>query len=61
VSLAREMSVTLNQIALAYLLHQPFPVFPIIGTGKASRVKEALAAVPLRLTTGQVEFLTTCP
>ena len=47
--LAAEMGVTPNQVALAWLLHQPFPVFPILGTGNAEHLADAMAArsVPL--------------
>lgn len=36
---------TANQIALAYLLSQPFPVHPIIGTGNEEHLLEAMGAV----------------
>jgi len=39
-----------SQIALAYLLHQPFPVFPIIGTGNPGRVQSAITACKIELT-----------
>jgi aryl-alcohol dehydrogenase-like predicted oxidoreductase len=46
-ALAKEAGCTANQIALAYLLNQPFPVYPIVGTRKPARIKEALAAIDL--------------
>ncbi len=57
ISLAGSMGTTANQIALAYLLSQPFPVFPIIGTGKPERVREALAASRIRLSGAQCTAL----
>jgi aryl-alcohol dehydrogenase-like predicted oxidoreductase len=44
-ALAEKKDCTPNQIALAYLLHQPFPVYPIIGTGKPSRLFDAMGAM----------------
>lgn len=47
--LADGKGVTANQIALGYLLSQPFPVFPIIGTGDLEHVREAMGAIGVRL------------
>jgi aryl-alcohol dehydrogenase-like predicted oxidoreductase len=49
-AIARERGLTANQAALAYLRHQTFPVYPIIGTGNVDRLREALAAVLIVLT-----------
>ena len=56
-SLARKYGATPGQIALAYLINQPFPVFPIIGTSKAGRLREALAADALQLTQDEAAWL----
>jgi aryl-alcohol dehydrogenase-like predicted oxidoreductase len=48
--LAEQKGVTANQIALGYLLSQPFPAFPIIGTGNLEHLHEAMGAIGLRLT-----------
>jgi aryl-alcohol dehydrogenase-like predicted oxidoreductase len=56
-SLARKLGCTPNQIALAYLLGQKFPVIPILGTTKVSHLKDALAAVDVELTPQQVAWL----
>ncbi len=50
IDLAEQKGVTANQIALAYLLNQPFTVYPIIGTGNPEHAREALGAASLRLT-----------
>lgn len=42
--LARTKDCTVNQIALAYALHQPFPTFPIISTSNPAHVREAMDA-----------------
>ncbi len=47
--LADKKGATANQIALAYLLSQQFPVFPIIGTGNPEHLREAMGALRLKL------------
>jgi len=49
-SLAQTKRVTASQIALAYLLSQPFPVYPIIGTTNPGHLRDAMGASNLRLT-----------
>jgi len=49
IALAERKGCTANQIALAYLLRQPFPVFPIIGTSKPAHAREAMGAVGVTL------------
>ena len=49
IELADSKGCTPNQIALAYLLNQPFPVFPIIGTSNPAHAREALGAVGIVL------------
>ncbi len=48
--LAEEKDVKSSQIALAYLLSQPFLIYPIIGTGNPDHVADAMGAIDLRLT-----------
>ena len=59
--LARKYVATPGQIALAYLTNhltnQSFPVFPIIGTSKPARLREALRADELTLTPDELEWL----
>jgi aryl-alcohol dehydrogenase-like predicted oxidoreductase len=50
IALAEQKGCTANQIALAYLLSQPFTIFPIIGTSNPAHAREALGAVGLTLT-----------
>lgn len=57
VELAGELGVTPGQIALAWLLNQDFPVFPIIGSLQAEHLQEDLAAADLRLTPAQLHGL----
>lgn len=56
-SLSDEKGCTANQIALAYLLRQSFPVFPIIGTSQPDRVREALEAESVTLSPTEVQLL----
>jgi aryl-alcohol dehydrogenase-like predicted oxidoreductase len=56
-SLARELGATPGQVALAWLLHQDFPVFPIIGTRNPEHLREDLGAAQVRLTAEQVRWL----
>ncbi|NPV48852.1 MAG: aldo/keto reductase [Armatimonadetes bacterium] len=55
--LADEMGLTPAQVALAYLLNQPFPVYPIVGTMSEAHLVEAMGAAEVRLTPEQVAWL----
>jgi aryl-alcohol dehydrogenase-like predicted oxidoreductase len=46
-----------NQIAIAYLLHQRFPVAPILGTADLEHLKEAMGAMEIALSDEQVAWL----
>ncbi|MBG0831110.1 aldo/keto reductase [Planomonospora sp. ID67723] len=54
---AREREVPAAQVALAWLLHQAGVTAPIIGATKDRHVDDAVAAVGLALTGGEVAFL----
>lgn len=55
--LAAEMGLTPTQVALAYLLNQPFPVYPIVGTMNGAHLAEAAGALEAELTPEQVAWL----
>ena len=57
IDLAEMKGCTANQIALAYLLNQPFPVFPIIGTSNPDHACEALSAVGITLPEAESAYL----
>ena len=57
-ALAKTMNVTAGQIALAWLLHQDLPVFPIVGTRNPEHLRENLGAAQIRLSPDQVRALT---
>jgi len=47
--LAAERGMTVAQLSLAWLLTHPSTVFPVIGTTKAERIREAAAAAEMKL------------
>ena len=55
--LAGKLGATVNQIALAYLFCQHFPVIPVLGTSSAQHLKESIAAKDIRLSGEQVRWL----
>lgn len=55
--LAIELGCTPTQVALAYLLHQPFLTIPIIGTLNPEHLHDALGAADVKLTREQVVWL----
>lgn len=55
--LAKEKGVLPVQIALAYLLNLPFPVFPLIGPEKLAELMISLAALDIELTEDEVKWL----
>ena len=55
--LARQSGKTTNQIAIAWLMSQPFPVSPITGTAKAEHLRDTMGAAGIRLSRQQVLFL----
>jgi aryl-alcohol dehydrogenase-like predicted oxidoreductase len=58
---AGELRVTPNQVALAWLLHQPFPVVPLLGTTNVEHLRDALAAAAVRLSPDHLRALTAAP
>jgi len=55
--LATEFNRTPNQIVLAWLMHQPFPVVPLMGTADVDHLTDALGAAELKLTPTEIQFL----
>ena len=55
--LAGELGCSANQIALAYLSNQTFPVFPIIGTTDPAHLADDIAAADIRLSAEQCRWL----
>lgn len=55
--LAEQLGVTPNQVALAWLMNQPFPIIPILGTASVDHLEDALGALELDLSPEQVAWL----
>jgi 1-deoxyxylulose-5-phosphate synthase len=55
--LAKRRGVTPAQVALAWLLAKPGVTSPIVGASKLTQLDEAVAAIDLRLDTGEMGFL----
>jgi aryl-alcohol dehydrogenase-like predicted oxidoreductase len=55
--LAKRRGLTVAQIALAYLLNQPVEVFPLVGARTGAEFAENAAAVGVRLTAEDMEWL----
>jgi aryl-alcohol dehydrogenase-like predicted oxidoreductase len=56
-TLASRYGVTAAQIALAYVLCQPFPAFAVTATRHVDNLRKNLAASDLRLSHGELEWL----
>jgi len=57
--LAARKSTTPAQLALAWILHKPGVVAPIIGATKMSHLEQAVEALELTLSPEEIEFLET--
>jgi aryl-alcohol dehydrogenase-like predicted oxidoreductase len=56
-TLAQEAHLTISQIALAYLLSQPFVTVPVVGCKTAAHLQDTVAAAAARLTPLQIAYL----
>jgi 1-deoxyxylulose-5-phosphate synthase len=56
-SLGREKGASANEIALAWVLHQPFPTYAVIGPRNPSELEESVAALRVELTDDEVRRL----
>lgn len=56
-ALSQELGVSAMAIGLAWLLHQPFPVFPLIGPRQISETVSSLDGLQVELTADQVAHL----
>lgn len=56
-ALANDLGVTAAQVALAWLLHQPYDIHPLVGCGTADEFKQNVEALDLRLTSDQLAWL----
>jgi len=58
-ALAEQKGVSVPQIALAYILNQPFRVFPIVGAASKQEMSEAAAAAEIVLSANECSWLDT--
>ena len=56
-ALAEQRGVTVPQIAIAYILSQPFKVFPIVGAASKQELIEAVAAADIALSENECQWL----
>ncbi len=55
--LGKEKAVSAMQIAMAWVLNQPFPTFALAGLRTPDQAREALVAVDIELTSEEVRWL----
>ena len=58
-TMAAQKNVTVPQIALAYIVNQPFRVFPIVGAASEQELSEAVTASEITLTEKECRWLDT--
>ncbi|RYG67328.1 aldo/keto reductase, partial [bacterium] len=56
-ALSQDNGLNITQIALGYLLNQPFPVVPIVGSKNTEQLADTLSAADVKLTADQVDGL----
>ena len=57
IELAKEKGCEPINIALAWVLHQPFPVLPLIGPRQLSETRSSFAALQVKLTPRECQYL----
>ena len=57
IELASKYGVDPISIALAWVLCQPFPTFPLIGPRQISETRSSLAALDVQLTPKEMKYL----
>lgn len=58
VDLARQKGCSANQVALAWMIHQPFDVFPIAGPNSLAQMDDSMKAGEIELTNEELKSLT---
>lgn len=54
---AEEMAISINQVALAYLISQPFTTIPIVGCYTIEKLKDSMGAGDLQLDEKTLQYL----
>ncbi len=55
--MAKQKSLQPIEIALAYVLNQPFPTFPLIGARTVDEIRSSLSALKIQLSPDELKFL----
>jgi 1-deoxyxylulose-5-phosphate synthase len=55
--LGQRLGLTRSQVALAWVLQQPFPTFPVVASRRVEHLHELAAAADVRLTPSQAAWL----
>jgi aryl-alcohol dehydrogenase-like predicted oxidoreductase len=55
--LHRETDYSVSQLVLAWLLHQPMPVFPVVAFSRSEQLHDAVAAAGINLSYAMIEQL----
>jgi aryl-alcohol dehydrogenase-like predicted oxidoreductase len=56
-ALATRRGATASQVALAWVLHQPFPTYALVGPRSVAELRESVAALELALTPAESRWL----
>ena len=56
-ALAARCGATASQVALAWVLHQPFPTYALVGPRSVAELRESVAALELALTPAETRWL----
>jgi aryl-alcohol dehydrogenase-like predicted oxidoreductase len=56
-ALAARRGATASQVALAWVLHQPFPTYALVGPRSVAELRESVAALDLALTPAESRWL----
>ena len=56
-ALGERKGATANQVALAWVLHQPFPTYALIGPRNAVELRESVGALDVELTPAELRWL----
>jgi aryl-alcohol dehydrogenase-like predicted oxidoreductase len=55
--LASRHGVTANDVALAWVLHQPFPTYAVIGPRTVAELRSSVRALEVELTAAEARWL----
>ena len=55
--LAAEKGYTVAQIAMAWVLHQDMPLYPIVGSSRVAGMAENVAALDIKLSAEELAYL----